>query len=202
MSFHGDLLKCGGTVRKQRKPHKEDSSLSINSGVDARRRLEGIADRTSLSVEPANIGAHAQDEQRIVGALDAVLGHTVEGWAMDVKNPGSPVTVEILDGQALLGSVVASMFRADSLAAGIGTGKHHFKFLLPDSVLTGIHTIEARPVGSTEGDVSGQPAQPFSRKAPPTSPLNKVMNLPQQKSPLGCWKLSTATGGLWMEYGT
>jgi hypothetical protein len=37
------------------------------------------------------------------------------------------------------------------LAAGIGTGNHHFKFLLPESALDGkVHNISARPSGSPE----------------------------------------------------
>ncbi len=70
---------------------------------------------------------------------------------MDVQNPTMPVTVEILDGDFLLGSAVAFMFRPDLLAAGIGTGNHYFKFELPEIVFDGhVHTIFARAAGSTE----------------------------------------------------
>lgn len=87
-------------------------------------------------------------EARFVGALDAIVGGTVEGWAVNTDAPGQPVTVEIFDGDLLLGSAVALIFRSDLLAAGFGTGNHHFKFLLPETVLDGkIHLISARPAG-------------------------------------------------------
>jgi hypothetical protein len=102
--------------------------------------------------------------QRIVGSLDAIVGNAVEGWAMNVESPTEPVTVEIFDGEHLLGSAVAFMFRPDLLAAGIGTGNHYFKFTLPEVVFDGhVHVIFARGIGSTE-NLSNSPIS-VSRKA-------------------------------------
>ena len=70
---------------------------------------------------------------------------------MSVQDPTKPVTVEIFDGDLLLGSAVAFMFRPDLLAAGIGTGNHYFKFVLPQIAFDGdVHVISAKPAGSTE----------------------------------------------------
>ncbi len=70
---------------------------------------------------------------------------------MNVQNPTDPVTVEFFDGEHLLGSAVAFMFRPELLAAGIGTGNHYFKFTLPEIVFDGhAHIIFARAAGSTE----------------------------------------------------
>jgi hypothetical protein len=89
--------------------------------------------------------------QRIVGSLEAIVGNAVEGWAMNIETPTEPVTVEIFDGEHILGSAVAFMFRPDLLAAGIGTGNHYFKFTLPEIVFDGhVHVIFARAAGSTE----------------------------------------------------
>ena len=79
------------------------------------------------------------------------MGNAVEGWAMNTETPTEPVTVEIFDGEHLLGSAVAFMFRPDLLAAGIGTGNHYFKFTLPEIVFDGhVHVVFAPAAGSTE----------------------------------------------------
>ncbi len=137
----------------RKRKHKQDSPPSSGSGTDPDRPLaEGDISHSQLHLADAT---HAEGQspggQRIVGSLDAIVGHTVEGWAMNVQDPTEPVSVEIFDGDQLLGSAVALMFRPDLLAAGIGTGNHHFKFLLPESVFDGkVHDISARPSGSPE----------------------------------------------------
>jgi len=136
-------------MRKQR---KQDSPSSSGSSTEPARPLEAVSDiRSSQLADPSHFEGQSPGGHGIVGALDAIVGRTVEGWAMNSQNPTNPAMVEIFDGDLLLGSTVALMFRADLLAAGIGTGKHHFKFLLPESVFDGdVHIISARPAGSTE----------------------------------------------------
>ena len=99
----------------------------------------------------ARAGSAARPAAQIVGALDRVVGTTVEGWAMNSGDPDRPVTVELYGDDRLLGSATAFMFRPDLLEAGIGTGNHSFLFELPDALLDGaVHTLAARAAGSPE----------------------------------------------------
>lgn len=134
----------------KRKQRKQVSPPVRETTADPDLVIEAVSDvRAAPLADPPHLEGQSQDGPQIVGALDAVVGHAVEGWAMNAQDPTHPATVEIYDGDTLLGSVVAMMFRPDLLAAGIGTGHHHFKFLLPESVFDGnVHIIAARPAGS------------------------------------------------------
>jgi hypothetical protein len=101
-------------------------------------------------------------EGKIIGSLIAIVQNTVEGWALNVQDPAKPVTVDIFDGDRLLGSAAAFMFRPELSAAGIGNGNHYFQFALPEDVFDGnVHTISARPTGTaaiSSIDKSREPA--------------------------------------------
>jgi len=86
------------------------------------------------------------DGLQIRGVLDTINGRIVEGWAADPAHPDQPVTVEIFADERWLGSAVAMSYRADLAQAGLGTGHHHFNFLLPIELFDGSsHLISARP---------------------------------------------------------
>lgn len=128
---------------------KQDSRSSGKSSAGAGGPPAGVFEIHSL--QSADPSPRSLGGQRIVGSLDAIVGNAVEGWAMNIETPTEPVTVEIFDGEHLLGSAVAFMFRPDLLAAGIGTGNHYFKFTLPEIVSDGhVHFIFARAAGSAE----------------------------------------------------
>ena len=65
------------------------------------------------------------------GYLDRNDGSTVEGWACDARRPDTPVEIEFRFSSGLNGAVLADEFRPDLLAAGIGHGRHGFRFALP-----------------------------------------------------------------------
>jgi hypothetical protein len=152
---------------RKRKRKKEPASSS-RSSADPVQPLEGRSDIGSSQlqlIDPSQFEGQSPDGHRIVGSLDAIVGHTVEGWAMNVQDPLKPVTVDIFDGDLLLGNAVAFMFRPELLAAGIGTGNHYFKFVLPESVFDGdVHVISARAAGSTQNR-SIQPPKAAKRAA-------------------------------------
>lgn len=137
---------------REDKEDKQGSHHSSGSVVELARPLESESGDSNSQVTNSSQGdTPRRDAERIVGALDAIVGHTVEGWAMNAGSPEKPAIVEIFDGENLLGSAVALIFRADLLAAGIGTGHHHFKFLLPEAIFDDTtHFISARPAGSIE----------------------------------------------------
>jgi hypothetical protein len=108
------------------------------------------------------------DAPPIRGVLDAIAGRIVEGWAADPTQPDQPVTVEILADERWLGSAVAMSYRADLAQAGLGTGHHHFNFLLPIELFDGRpHLISARPRG-TGRDLENSP-MPLTGAAPAAS---------------------------------
>jgi hypothetical protein len=79
----------------------------------------------------------------------------VEGWAQDIANPYLPVLLEVLQGERVLGQVLACDFREDLAAAGIGNGQCMFSFAVPDG-MTGELRVRravdgAEVYGSEEG---------------------------------------------------
>ncbi|RRA99982.1 putative Ig domain-containing protein [Larkinella rosea] len=71
------------------------------------------------------------------------------GWAWDGNKPNTPVTVEILEGATVVGTIVANEFRQDLLNAGKGNGNHAFRFPIPESLRDfTTHYLTARVRGS------------------------------------------------------
>jgi hypothetical protein len=66
------------------------------------------------------------------GYIDIVTAGRIEGWAQDQNNPELPVLLEVLAGNRVIGTVLACDYRADLAAAGIGQGRCHFVFHMPD----------------------------------------------------------------------
>jgi len=63
--------------------------------------------------------------------IDLVDRHRVSGWARDDDQPDAPLSLLILDNDALVARVLANHYRPDLEAAGIGTGRHGFRFEFP-----------------------------------------------------------------------
>src|ERR1051325_3910884 len=62
-------------------------------------------------------------------------------------NPEKPIALELLDGDNLLATVLASEYRADLLDAGIGDGRHGFTIGFSETLLPlARHTLHLRPV--------------------------------------------------------
>ncbi len=74
---------------------------------------------------------------RVSGYLDGVHGRCVEGWIFDPATPDDLISVDIFDGDRLLGSAPARLFRPDLAASGIGDGNHGFRFPLPLEIFDG-----------------------------------------------------------------
>ncbi len=66
------------------------------------------------------------------GSIDYVAGGwTVEGWAQDVEHPELPVLLDVLQGDTVLGTVLACHHRPDLQEVGIGQGRAAFIFDTP-----------------------------------------------------------------------
>lgn len=65
------------------------------------------------------------------GRVDGLEAGVLHGWAQDPAWPEAPVCLEVrVDGVAVR-EVVADGFRADLVAAGLGSGRHSFRVRLP-----------------------------------------------------------------------
>ena len=90
-------------------------------------------------------------KKRYGGTLDLVGGKTIEGWAWEPSSPDKPVSVDLYDGDSLLTTVTADVFREGLRKNGKGNGRHQFTYLTPDALKDGqTHTIHAFISGTTE----------------------------------------------------
>jgi hypothetical protein len=79
------------------------------------------------------------------GSLDEVNSTSANGWAWNADKPNDPVTVIVLDGDVVIGTILANEPRSDLQAAGKGNGLHAFRYPLAGSLPEGnIHLISAR----------------------------------------------------------
>jgi hypothetical protein len=65
------------------------------------------------------------------GNVDGIDGHQIWGWAWDRNNPNTPINVNIYEGNSLLATVPANIFRQDLVNAGKGNGVHGFVYTFP-----------------------------------------------------------------------
>jgi len=61
----------------------------------------------------------------------------IHGWAWDRNNPDATLKVDIHEGDQLLATIPASVFRQDLYDAKIGTGKYGFAWQVPASLRDG-----------------------------------------------------------------
>jgi hypothetical protein len=66
--------------------------------------------------------------------LDEANRHRVAGWVQDEHQPDAPLTLLILVDGALAARVLANRYRPDLADAGIGDGRHGFRFEFPQSL--------------------------------------------------------------------
>lgn len=75
------------------------------------------------------------------GYIGAVSCERIDGWAWDRNDP-DPITVSVLVDGVPTGTLVANVYRADLVNAGIGDGSHGFSGNLPEHAWDGNeHTI-------------------------------------------------------------
>lgn len=90
------------------------------------------------------------------GHIDAIQEGQLLGWAVDVKRPGEPLRVELLDNGRPVAHADCNIFRPDVRASGIGDGTCGFSIPLPASAIDGkMHAFTVRFEGG--GEVDGGP---------------------------------------------
>ena len=78
----------------------------------------------------------ASPAQAQIGWLDTVNCTTLGGWAYNEMND-TALTVDIYDGNNLIGTALANQFRQDLLNSGIGNGYHGYSIAPPGALLDG-----------------------------------------------------------------
>ncbi len=82
------------------------------------------------------------------GYLDVVNCSTIQGWVWDRNRPNTPIALEFLDGNTVVGAVDANIFRQDLKNANKGNGIHGYIFTVPASLKDGQnHSISGRVPG-------------------------------------------------------
>ena len=86
----------------------------------------------------------------VVGCLDWISDHVATGWAIDLAEPGTPVPLEAVCGDLVVGTGTTGLHRADVLQAGMPTAECGFALRLtaPLSALLD-RDIDIRAAGTT-----------------------------------------------------
>ncbi len=91
------------------------------------------------------------------GYHDEFAPYLISGWARNAALPDIPVTIDVYEGQWLLGTIIADLFRQDLRDAGIGSGQHGFNLEVPHALCDGQpHAITLRIAG-TDIALAGTP---------------------------------------------
>lgn len=102
--------------------------------------------------------AYSGSEPDYPGRLDVADCSQISGWAWDPHHPQTTQFVDLYDGEQLIDTITANVYRADLEKLGIGKGYHGFVLAIPDACKDGQrHLIRVRLAGTgTELHGSGQ----------------------------------------------
>jgi hypothetical protein len=127
------------------------------------RSPTGLADRTVLPPARPEVrggdgnGAASPSLATSEGNLELVDDRAILGWAWDSARPNAAVSVDIFDGDDLLATVRADLYRQDLVNAGKGDGRHGFIYPVPETLRDGrTHRIRVRVTG-TRTNLHGTP---------------------------------------------
>ena len=84
----------------------------------------------STTTALSNVGSYE-------GHVDYADCRMTGGWVWNRTYPDRPITVEIVEGTAVVGIVTAENYRSDLQQAGKGNGKHGFDWTIPDFLRDG-----------------------------------------------------------------
>ncbi|CAG5071995.1 hypothetical protein DYBT9623_03935 [Dyadobacter sp. CECT 9623] len=84
------------------------------------------------------------------GGFDYLSCATIKGWAWDKNYPEKTMTLEIIEGTTVFGTVTASLYREDIKNKGFGTGNYGFNLSTPIAMKDGkTHSISLRVKGTS-----------------------------------------------------
>jgi hypothetical protein len=126
-------------------------------------------------------GSASQDETRpgaLRGYVDRIAADLIEGWAQNIEHPEAPVCLDIVVGGRLIGQLLANRYREDLERAGLGSGRHAFRFRPPAEVSFALDAVEVRRSldgAIVERSVAAQ--QELSVSAPSAPAQTKLPNI-------------------------
>jgi hypothetical protein len=98
---------------------------------------------------PALSAVNQSQPSTYEGFHDETDCNSIKGWAWDTLRPNDPVNVDIYDGDTLIATVTADMFRKDLLEARKGNGSHAFDYRVPAQLKDGRgHRIRLKIAGT------------------------------------------------------
>ena len=107
----------------------------------AQRDLEKQPKTVNVAVDLAQPQVQAQPS-RLRGHIDVMTTSRISGWVQDGEQPLTHLEVIILDDGVEIARLVASLFRSDLKAAGIGDGCYAYDYQFPEGFWsTGQHKI-------------------------------------------------------------
>jgi hypothetical protein len=118
-----------------------------------RRNVDRFFGQTSV----APLADHELVNLGLEGSVDEVDADCVHGWAWISSRPNKALYVDIYDGDTLLTTSPAFLFRQDLFEEGIGNGRHGFQCTLPQGLNDGrSHTVRVKVSGSSL-EIPGSP---------------------------------------------
>ncbi|RCR67901.1 hypothetical protein [Larkinella punicea] len=181
---------CSGTLAWTGPNNPTGSPIAVLTSATGTLSYTVSCQQDGCSSPPASFTVYVT-APTTTGSFDGFVNGadcgTFRGWAWDRNKPNTVVSVEILDGSTIIGTLPAGDFRQDLLDAGKGNGRHAFRFTIPESVKDGLaHSLSARVAGSSfilkdspkaiicvgtapEGNKPPQPPTPTVLNAPLTA---------------------------------
>jgi len=87
-----------------------------------------IAVNRRLAARAASLGLTPVAPGPVAGYIDHADQNGINGWAWCQAAPTTPLRLEVLEDDRVIGTVLADQFREDLQSAGIGDGRHGFTF--------------------------------------------------------------------------
>ena len=184
---------CSGTLAWTGPNNPTGSTITVPTSATGTLSYTVSCQQDGCSSPPASFTVYVTPPTT-TGNFDGFVNGadcgTFRGWAWDRNKPNTVVSVEILDGSTIIGTLPAGDFRQDLLDAGKGNGKHAFRFTIPERVKDGLaHNLSARVAGSSfilkdspkalictgtapEGNKPPQPPTPTVLNAPLTAQVD------------------------------
>ncbi len=144
-----------------RKIAKASRHLTAAPTEDGTPTLNGHADdapATDIFVKPL--------PRKLQGHIDRADGNEIVGWVWDPAAPGHRVRLELVDGSRTVATTVADIARPGLENAGIGDGRHEFRFVVREKL-------------AQEGDIQLHLRCADSLAPVPGSPITITASKPQ-----------------------
>lgn len=86
---------------------------------------------TNIKNQPQNT------HSKLVGSIDCMIGDELHGWAYAADAPEEKLEIKLFDGDLLVGSATAELYRPDLEKENISDGRCHFRARVSDEVMDG-----------------------------------------------------------------